>query len=204
MPKGLHHQPERVECDDSSDGNIVLKRPFNFVTPTLENVLRALSLVVSQIIKVQSTKHKARFSNCDECRWNYMPFKHEVPGSSPGGSNNICGAIAQGLEHAFHQLLSSQFFGYVHGLREFHKGSSQPTARLRAVSRCARVGAAASGKRTSPHHSKTLPNLPDPFSLELDWPKWYKQAHPLVLSPKSPRSTNLSPGLEAPNSGFLC
>jgi len=37
-----------------------------------------------------------------------MSTKHEVPGSSPGGSNNSCGAIAQGLEHAFHQLLSSQ------------------------------------------------------------------------------------------------
>ena len=27
------------------------------------------------------------FGRCDECRWNYMPHKHEVPGSSPGGSN---------------------------------------------------------------------------------------------------------------------
>jgi len=23
--------------------------------------------------------------SCGECWWNYMPIKHEVPGSSPGG-----------------------------------------------------------------------------------------------------------------------
>lgn len=33
MPKRLHLQPSQVECDDSSDGNIVLKRLFNLVTP---------------------------------------------------------------------------------------------------------------------------------------------------------------------------
>ena len=33
MPKGLHHNPGHVECDDSSDGNIVLKRLFYLVTP---------------------------------------------------------------------------------------------------------------------------------------------------------------------------
>jgi hypothetical protein len=60
-------------------------------------------------------------------------FKHEVPGSSPGGSNNFRGAIAQLVEHGFHQILSSQFRCYVYGHREFHQGCSRQTERLHRV-----------------------------------------------------------------------
>ena len=35
-----------------------------------------------------------------------------VPGSNPGGSTDIYGAIAQLVEHAFHQILSSQLYIY--------------------------------------------------------------------------------------------
>ena len=62
--------------------------------------------------RVLRTKYKHKVPSavffCDECGWNYMPFKHEDPGSNPGGSK-LCGVIAQLAEHAFHQYLSSLF-----------------------------------------------------------------------------------------------
>lgn len=37
-------------------------------------------------------------------------FKHEVPGSSPGGSNNVRGAIAQWQSTGFIKTLSSRSY----------------------------------------------------------------------------------------------
>ena len=40
----------------------------------------------------------------DECRWNYMPIKHEVPGSNPGGSN-ICWGHSSVVEREVSSIL---------------------------------------------------------------------------------------------------
>src|ERR1041384_5925321 len=52
-------------------------------------------------------------TNNGKCRWNYMPFKHVVPDSSPGGSNMR--SHSSMVEHAFHQFLSSHFALLVQG-----------------------------------------------------------------------------------------
>src|SRR5688500_8315288 len=69
-----------------------------------------------------------------------------VPGSNPGGSNVVYWAIAQMVERAFHQTLSSQFYVYFYGHRKLHYGCSVQTERLHRVSRRTGVGGAASGK----------------------------------------------------------
>lgn len=80
MLKGLHPpQGEPSGAGNSSGSNTVLNCLFNLVTP--------LSETYCVLWYLGTNAEVPNFGNCDECRWNYMPFTHEVPGSSPGGSN---------------------------------------------------------------------------------------------------------------------
>ena len=47
---------------------------------------------------------------CDECRWNYIPKKDEVPGSNPGGFNKWGHSSTVERVKYVSSILSSQFF----------------------------------------------------------------------------------------------